>query len=65
MAEHFTQATEETTQWCNHCGRPTQHAVSAGRIGHCLAHNAPMFSKTQLHRRALAERERQNPRLFE
>lgn len=65
MAEHFTLATEETTQWCNRCARRTQHAVSAGRIGRCLEHEAPLFSKAQIHRRELAEKERQNPRLFE
>ena len=36
MPEHYTRNTLEATKWCNRCGRPTQHAVSAGRIAHCL-----------------------------
>jgi len=65
MAEHLPRSTESTIEWCNTCNRRTQHAVSAGRIAHCLEHQKPMFSKAQLHRRVVAEQERQNPRLFE
>lgn len=36
MPEHYTAATLEDTKFCNKCGRPTQHAVSGNRIGHCL-----------------------------
>jgi hypothetical protein len=42
----------------------TQHAVSGGRQGRCLEHEAPHFSKAQLRRQKLQERERKEPRLF-
>lgn len=51
MAEHYTANTESVTRWCNQCNRPTQHGVSGGRIGRCLEHDAPQFSKKQLSRR--------------
>ena len=55
MAEHYTANTESVTRWCNRCNRPTQHTVSGGRVGRCLEHDAPQFSKKQ----ALAARERE------
>lgn len=42
----------------------TQHSVSDGRLGRCMEHDAPKFSKAQIRRRELQERERQAPRLF-
>lgn len=48
MSEHYTKATLETTAWCRHCNRLTQHAVSAGRIGHCLEHGAQQLTKKQI-----------------
>lgn len=38
MSEHYTKNTLEVTHWCNQCGRRTQHAVSAGRVGRCMEH---------------------------
>jgi len=35
VSEHYTRNTESVTRWCNRCGRPTQHLVSAGRVGRC------------------------------
>ena len=64
MAEHYTSNTESVTRWCNHCGRPTQHTVSGGRVGRCLEHDAPTLSKAQRNRREKADAEKKNPRLF-
>jgi hypothetical protein len=38
MAHHSTKNTVSRAKWCNKCGRQTQHAVSDGRVGHCLEH---------------------------
>jgi hypothetical protein len=65
MAHHFTQGTESVTQWCEHCGKLTQHAVSAGRIGRCTEHGPQQYTKAQLRRLQTQERERQAPRMFE
>jgi hypothetical protein len=40
MTEHYTRNTKSVTQWCNECGCPTRHAVSAGRVGRCRRHQA-------------------------
>lgn len=62
--EHYTRNTESVTRWCNHCGRNTQHSVSAGRVGRCMEHDAPEFSNAQLRRREKQTREHRQPRLF-
>jgi len=64
MPEHFTKNTLECTAWCEHCGRMTQHAVSNGRRGRCLEHEAAQFSKKQLARRERLSKQDQNPTLF-
>lgn len=64
MSHHFTKNTESVTRWCDHCGRGTQHAVSAGHIGRCTEHGPQQFTKEQLRRLEEQERERQAPRLF-
>jgi hypothetical protein len=64
MSHHFTANTESASAWCNHCSAFTQHAVSVGRIGRCLQHEAPQFSKAQLRRREQNDREAREPRLF-
>lgn len=65
MSHHFTQNTESITRWCGQCGKMTQHSVSGGRVGLCMEHDAPLYSKAQLRRREIQERDRQAPRLFE
>lgn len=40
MTEHYTKNTESVTHWCNRCGRPTDHKVSAGRLGRCMEHES-------------------------
>jgi hypothetical protein len=65
MTEHYTKTTEETTKFCNRCGRLTQHAVSGGRVGRCKEHEAPALTKAQSQRREKAEKTRMNPGLFE
>jgi hypothetical protein len=64
MSWHYTKNTESVTQWCNTCGRPTQHAVSAGRLGGCTEHPAPAETKAQQKRREEREHEAKNPTLF-
>lgn len=57
MTEHYTANTESVTKWCNHCARSTRHAVSAGRVGRCMEHEAPARTKQQESRaRELADR---------
>ena len=56
MTEHYTANTESVTRWCNQCGRGTQHTVSGGRVGRCLEHDAPQFSKKQQAERQKIER---------
>jgi hypothetical protein len=65
MPEHYTRNTESVTQWCAKCGRPTQHRVSAGRLGRCMEHEAPNFSQAQLKLQRKEEDERRNPPLFQ
>lgn len=65
MAHHYTHNTESITKFCAQCERSTQHSVTGGRLGRCLEHDAPQFSKAQLRRRELQKRERQAPRLFQ
>ena len=64
MPEHYTKHTEAVTRWCPHCNRDTLHRVSAGRIGHCLEHDAPTLTKKQAKRRREQLRDHQNPKLF-
>ncbi len=64
MAEHYTSNTESVTRWCNHCGKPTQHSVSGGRVGRCMEHDAPALSKAQEKRREKRERQTPEPGLF-
>jgi len=65
VGEHYPRSTESVLAWCNTCGRATRHAVSAGRRGRCLEHEAPQESKKQQRARQKREREAQNPKLFE
>lgn len=64
MTEHFTQGTLGCLAWCNFCGRPTQHSVSAGRKGHCLEHEPALLSKKQIRDRARREEQARNLTLF-
>jgi hypothetical protein len=68
MAEHYTRGTESVTRWCNACGRPTQHAVSGGRVGRCMEHEAATetggYSKRELAARRKRDREQAQPALF-
>lgn len=66
MAEHFTRNTESATRYCGKCGQYTQHGVSDGRIGRCLEHDAPKFSKKQLADQKRREHQADKPKgLFE
>jgi hypothetical protein len=53
----FLRSTEYCEVFCSTCSRTTRHTVSDGRRGRCLEHDAPKFSKAQLRRRELQERE--------
>ena len=64
MSEHYTKTTDEAQAWCNHCGRVTKHRVSAGRLAHCLEHEAPHLSQRQIRDRDRRARAEQQPRLF-
>ena len=64
MSEHYTKATTEAVTWCEKCWRETRHAVSGGRLAHCLEHYAPAETKAQQKRREKREREAANPLLF-
>lgn len=64
MPHHFQKNVTETWHFCNTCGRQTKHSVSDGRLGRCMEHNAPLYSKSQLKRREQQEKERREPRLF-
>jgi hypothetical protein len=68
MSHHFTRDTTEAFSWCVTCNRLTQHRVFDRRLAHCLEHgpkvNAEGLNKKQEKRRADAEKEAQNPRLF-
>lgn len=60
MSEHFTRNTESVTRWCNKCGRVTEFAVSAGRLGRCTEHDvAPESEAKKGARRAAEARRRQ------
>lgn len=73
MTEHFTEATESVTKWCDTCLRVTEHAVSGKRLGRCKEHAAgdpaSGMSKKQIaarERRAREQKEKErNPPLFE
>jgi len=64
MAEHYTEATESDTKWCNTCQRLTQHRVSGKRLGRCMEHEAPMETHKQKRAREKRERETKSPKLF-
>jgi hypothetical protein len=68
MPEHYQRWVTETLSHCNTCRRITKHAVSGGRLGHCLEHtpkvNARGESKTQEKRRQAKEKAEQNPTSF-
>ncbi len=64
MPHHYTRDTESDTKWCNRCSRHTQHAVSDGRIGRCMEHQAEGESKKQIEARKKREEEAKNPKLF-
>lgn len=51
MTEHYTRNTESVTKWCNKCGRPTQFAVSCGRVGRCTEHEPPAETAKERKRR--------------
>lgn len=36
MAKHYTLGTLEDRVFCKTCNAFTQHAVSGGRLGHCI-----------------------------
>lgn len=63
MPEHFTLDTESTTRWCNHCEKNTRHAVSAGHLGRCMEHEAPLYSQKQLKAEQRRVRAASNPSL--
>ena len=75
MGEHYTRNTLEATAHCRHCKKPTQHRVDhspgkGGRLGPCLECLAKPdagdgLSAAQRARRSKAEKQRQNPSLFE
>jgi hypothetical protein len=68
VSHHFTKDTTEAYEWCKPCNRLTKHRVYDGRLAHCLEHgpkaNAEGLSKRQAVRKAVAEYEKNNPRLF-
>ena len=65
MPEHFQRWVTETVEFCSVCGRQTRHAVSGGRIGHCLEHErSAKYSQAQLRKIRQREEERRNPKLF-
>jgi hypothetical protein len=64
MTEHYTANTEAVSKWCNKCDRYTQHTVSAGRVGRCLEHDAPKYSKKQLRQAEKMWQEHVQPSLF-
>ena len=68
MPEHYQRWVTETFSYCNSCRRITKHAVSGGRLAHCLEHgpkvNARGESKAQTKRREATEKAKQNPTLF-
>lgn len=47
MTEHYTTNTESVTRWCGTCSRPTQHSVTAGRVGRCMEHESPQLTRAQ------------------
>jgi hypothetical protein len=64
MSEHYTKNTLEVTAYCRKCQRNTQHRVDGGRLGPCLEHDAPQFTKKQEAQRRQSEKERRQPNLF-
>ena len=43
MSQHYNRWTLEDTVFCKTCNCNTRHAVSGGRLGHCI----PCFEKRQ------------------
>jgi hypothetical protein len=69
MSFHFTKATTETINWCNHCNRHTKFLVSGGRLGRCTEHEyigykGSGLTKRQYEQREQREREKREPKLF-
>ncbi len=66
MPEHYQRWVTETLSYCNSCRRITRHAVSGGRLAHCLEHGPKVNgeSKAQAKRREAREKAKQNPTLF-
>jgi ribosomal protein L44E len=62
--EHYTKATTETTEFCRKCRRITRHAVSGGRLAHCLEHTVQMLTKSQAKRRERIAADQKQPRFF-
>ena len=48
MSEHYTRNVTETIAWCNKCERTTRHAVSAGKLAHCMEHEAQHMTQKQI-----------------
>lgn len=71
MSHHYPKALIGDTDdaWCNKCGRVTKHRIvakteNAGVLGYCIEHGAQVLTKEQEKRRAQAEHEKKNPKLF-
>lgn len=71
MSEHYPKSAigQEIYAWCDICRRDTKHMIvahteNAGRLGHCLEHNAQLLTRKQQARLRKETKERQNPRLF-
>lgn len=71
VSEHFPESSigQETLAHCKTCNRQTRHVIvrhseHAGRVGHCLEHEAPNMTRKQRERIHKIEQERRNPRLF-
>lgn len=64
MSEHYPKHFDEAVAFCKPCGRVTRHRVSAGRLAHCLEHQAPYETQQQIRNRERREREQMQPRLF-
>lgn len=64
MSEHYSKGTESDTRWCTTCHRFTQHSVSGNRLGRCMEHDAPTYSKKQIRDRQERERQEKQGDLF-
>lgn len=71
MSEHYPESAigAAVQRWCATCCRWTRHVIvrhseHAGRVGHCLEHEAQAMTKKQIERAKKLDEERRNPRLF-